>query len=34
MEYGKKADSRNNRKIQTEMNSIENEIRKMKNTNK
>lgn len=34
MEYGKKTDSSNNRKIQTEMNSIENEIRKMKNTNK
>lgn len=34
MEYGKKADSRNNRKIQAEMNSIENEIRKMKSNNK
>ena len=34
MEYGKKADSSNNRKIQTEMNNIENEIRKTKSPNK
>lgn len=34
MEYGKKADSRNNRKIQTEMTNIENEIRKMTRPNK
>lgn len=34
MDYGKKADSRNNRKIQTEMTNIENEIRKMTRPNK
>lgn len=34
MEYGKKADSRNNRNIQSEMINIDNEIRKMKSSNK
>lgn len=33
MEYGKKADS-NNRKIQAEMDRVENEIRRLKKTNK